>query len=81
MEEDQLPLPFQAEPEAWLEAQEARATASSGIDPEKVEALIAERLEARAAKNWGRADAIREELTAMGVILKDGPGGTEWSAA
>ncbi|MDF1566352.1 MAG: cysteine--tRNA ligase [Deltaproteobacteria bacterium] len=72
---------FQAEPDAWLEAQEARAAASSGIDAAKVEALIAERLEARANKDWGRADAIRDELKAMGVVLKDGPNGTEWSAA
>ena len=52
----------------------------SGIDSEYVERLIEERLEARAEKNFDRADEIRGELTDMGVIIKDSPGGTEWRA-
>ncbi len=38
--------------------------------------LIAERAEARAAKDWARSDALRDELLAMGVAIKDGPGGS-----
>jgi len=72
---------FGQAPEVWLEAQEARAARASGVDTAKVEALIAERLTARGAKDWGRADEIRSELSAMGVTLKDGPDGTEWSVA
>ncbi len=48
---------------------------------EKVEALIAERANAKAEKNWPRADEIRAELTAMGVVLKDSKEGTTWTLA
>ncbi|HEX4766421.1 MAG TPA: cysteine--tRNA ligase [Lichenihabitans sp.] len=50
------------------------------IDPARVEALIAERLAARKAKNWAESDRIRDELAAMGVDLKDNKDGTTtWS--
>jgi len=49
------------------------------IDPAFVEAKISERAEAKKAKDFARADAIRTELDAMGVELRDTPGGTEWS--
>ncbi|MGZ4030602.1 MAG: cysteine--tRNA ligase, partial [Tumebacillaceae bacterium] len=44
----------------------------------QVDALIAERTEARATKNWARADEIRDQLTAMGIILEDTPQGIRW---
>lgn len=43
-----------------------------------VEALIAERNEARKAKNWARADEIRNLLDAKGIILEDTPQGMRW---
>ena len=45
----------------------------------KVEVRIAARAEAKANKDWAAADAIRDELTALGVAIKDGPEGTSWS--
>jgi cysteinyl-tRNA synthetase len=45
---------------------------------EKIEALIAERVEARANKNWAESDRIRDELTAQGIVLEDSAGGTSW---
>ena len=48
------------------------------VDAAKIEALIAERAEARASKNWKRADEIRDEFERMGVILEDTPAGTRW---
>ena len=50
----------------------------SGVDATRVEALIQERTDARKNKNFQRADEIREELTAMGVAIEDGAGGTTW---
>ena len=46
-----------------------------------VEGLIAERAAAKKAKDWARADAIRAELSAKGVVLADGAGGTAWKLA
>jgi cysteinyl-tRNA synthetase len=40
--------------------------------------LIAQRVAARAQKNWTRADEIRDELSALGIQIQDGPNGTEW---
>ena len=48
-----------------------------GIGKE-VEKLIAEREEARKAKDWARSDAIRDKLKGMGVILEDSPEGVKW---
>jgi cysteinyl-tRNA synthetase len=45
---------------------------------EEIEALIAERTEARKSKNWARADEIRDRLTSMGIVLEDTPQGIRW---
>ncbi|MEJ1939300.1 hypothetical protein WDZ92_54575, partial [Nostoc sp. NIES-2111] len=44
----------------------------TSVDTAKVDALIAERLAARKAKDFAASDRIRDELAAMGVQLKDG---------
>ena len=44
----------------------------------KIEALIKERNDARATKDWARADAARDALQAMNITLEDGPEGTRW---
>ena len=43
-----------------------------------VDDLIAQRAEARAAKDWARADALRDEIDALGVEVMDSASGTEW---
>jgi cysteinyl-tRNA synthetase len=43
-----------------------------------VESMIEERTAARKARDFARADAIRQELAQRGVILEDGAGGTKW---
>jgi cysteinyl-tRNA synthetase len=63
---------LQADPEAFLKG----GAAGDDLD---VDAKITERLAARAAKNFKRADEIRVELEAAGIVLEDKPGGkTEW---
>jgi cysteinyl-tRNA synthetase len=52
-----------------------------GIDGAAVEGRLAERAAARAAKDFARADAIRDELLAAGVAIMDGPEGTTWKVA
>ncbi len=52
--------------------------ADKSLDSE-VEELIKKRGEARAAKNWAEADAIRDKLKSMGIELKDTPAGVKWS--
>lgn len=44
-----------------------------------VRSLLDRREQARAGKDWARADAIRDELAAAGVVVRDGAGGAAWS--
>jgi cysteinyl-tRNA synthetase len=51
------------------------------VDKDRVIALIKARNEARQAKNFKEADRIRDELTAMRIVLKDSKDGTTWEIA
>ena len=51
---------------------------TSGLADDAIDQLIIERGEARTAKNFARADAIRDELDAAGVTLEDTPDGVKW---
>ena len=50
----------------------------SDEDVAKIEALIAERTEAKKVKDFAKADAIRDELAAMGITIKDTRQGVQW---
>jgi cysteinyl-tRNA synthetase len=54
---------------------------SGAIAAAEIEALIVARRQARAGKNFARADEIRAELLAKGIVLEDGPEGTTWRRA
>ena len=54
------------------------ATGAQDVLPPAAARLLAERDAARAARDWARADALRNELAAMGIELVDGPSGTSW---
>ncbi len=60
-------------PEAWFQG----GTGDTGA----IDAAIQDRLAARKSRDFGRADAIRADLLARGIILEDGPGGTTWRRA
>ena len=55
----------------------AKAVQSRSL-PDELMALIARREAARADRDWATADALRDELRARGVAIKDRPGGTDW---
>ncbi|MEW9796520.1 cysteine--tRNA ligase [Alteromonas sp. CYL-A6] len=59
------------DPDAYLQS-------GSDDDVAEIEALIKARNDARAAKDWAKADAARDALTNMGIVLEDGPEGTTW---
>lgn len=61
---------LQKDPEAW-----ARGDAG---DAQRIDALVAKRIEARKAKDFVEADRIRKELAAEGVEIMDGPAGSTW---
>ncbi len=65
---------LQQDVEAWFQ----RGVA---LDPARIEQLVEARRAARAARDFDRADAIRDELAAMGIAIEDGPEGTRWKAA
>ncbi|MEW9623879.1 cysteine--tRNA ligase [Rhodanobacter geophilus] len=67
---------LQQDPEAWF-----KQAGGAAVDAARVETLLEERRAARAARDFARADAIRAELTAMGVVIEDGAQGTRWSVA
>jgi len=69
---------MQASPAAFAERTRARRLKIRGLDPAMIDAKVKERTEARAAKDFARGDAIRAELTALGVELLDGTGTTSW---
>jgi cysteinyl-tRNA synthetase len=70
---------FGTDPAKYHERRKQIATTSKGVDSSAVENLIADRKEARKAKDFAKADAVKKQLTDMGIELKDRPDGTtEW---
>ncbi len=66
---------MQTTPEVFLQK------ASESLDVDAIEQLILDRKQARADKDWIRADEIRETLSAMGVTLEDNAEGTSWRSS
>ena len=66
------------EPRIYLAGRRDRLVRHRRIDVARVELLLAERSAARAAKDFGRSDAIRADLLQLGVVAEDTPQGTDW---
>jgi cysteinyl-tRNA synthetase len=67
------------DPAEFLHEQREKRCAVLGIDAAHVEGLLKDRQAAREAKDFGRSDEIRDELTKLGVSVRDGKDGAEWS--
>lgn len=63
---------FQSTPEEWFSG------GTSTDESQEIEALIEKRNTARADKDFATADAVRDQLTAMGILLEDADGVTHW---
>ena len=67
-----------SEPASFLQRIKERKTSEMEIPVQEIELLIAERAEARKAKNFKRGDEIRDQLLERGIVLLDGAQGTTW---
>ena len=63
---------LQGDPKAFLKG------STAGLDEAAIEAAIADRAAAKKAKDYAKADEIRQRLAQMGVMLVDTPQGTKW---
>lgn len=66
---------LQDDPEAWFR----QGNPGDAVDEAAIEALLDERRAARAAKDFARSDAIRDQLKALGIAIEDSAQGTRWS--
>ena len=66
---------LQQAPEAWF------ARGASGDDDARIQALVDERNDAKKARDFARADAIRKQLADEGILLEDTPQGVRWKRA
>lgn len=64
---------MQIDPEAWFSD-----PGSSDLSNDEIDAMLIQRKEARANRDFSAADKIRDQLAALGVTIEDGPAGARW---
>ena len=70
---------LQHDPDDWFKWQPPKTTIDvDGLNDAAIDALITERTQARANKDFAASDRIRDELAEQGIILEDSAGGTTW---
>jgi len=66
---------LQAKPEDFLQSQAGQGI---GLSDGAIEEMVAARLQARSDRDWAKADRIRDELSAAGIVIEDSSEGTRW---
>ena len=69
---------LQKNPEQYIKAAQDKILVENSVSVSEIESAIAARVSAKAAKDWAAADAIRNEMSARGIVFRDGPTGTTW---
>ncbi|MBA4397875.1 MAG: cysteine--tRNA ligase [Syntrophus sp. (in: bacteria)] len=69
---------FRTDPHIYFRQDREREAAKRGFDMAEIETLMAARQAARAARNWKKADDIRDILAEKKITIEDSPGGTTW---
>jgi len=70
---------FGSDPEVYLRARRDHKVARLGLDTARIDGLIEQRVRARHEKRWKEADALRDELASMGVVVNDGAHQSSWT--
>lgn len=65
----------------WLEIFGVSFNEKQAENDDEIEALVAQRDEARKNKDWSESDRLRDELQAKGIVIEDTPQGTRWHRA
>jgi cysteinyl-tRNA synthetase len=69
---------FRDDPKSYIDDQKQAGLKKLNLREEDILKLIEERNTARKEKNWKRADDVRNDLLARGIVLEDTPSGTQW---
>ena len=64
---------LQSTPDQWF-----KSGVNDSLPPKEIETMIKQRELARSSKNFSEADEIRNKLLRHGVVIEDGPDGTQW---
>lgn len=64
--------------EIYFNKKKTKFIETKDVDPSLIDALVKQRFEARKAKDWKKADRIRDKLSGMDVIIEDKPEGSIW---
>jgi cysteinyl-tRNA synthetase len=70
---------FKTSPETEIHSLKTKILPSLGITESEIKGAIIQRQEARAAKDFAKGDAVRDQMAAKGIELRDSPAGTIWS--